>query len=157
MNDLKSAFDWCLMNNIRLVNLSFGTTHFKDKSLISQLVNQYVNKGLIIVAATANSGYTAFPASVSSIIGVKAGDIFSIDESLQDRGADFAAPSEHIFRLVGNDIRLQKKQKLYQRLGERCVQYIPDWIEKEPDTQCFFWSRRNREKKCMNVCSFQRD
>jgi len=27
VDDLKSAFDWCLMNNIRLVNLSFGTTH----------------------------------------------------------------------------------------------------------------------------------
>ena len=33
VDDLKSAFDWCLMNNIRLVNLSFGTTHFKDKGI----------------------------------------------------------------------------------------------------------------------------
>ena len=40
VDDLKSAFDWCLMNNIRLVNLSFGTTHFKDKGIIRQLVNQ---------------------------------------------------------------------------------------------------------------------
>lgn len=72
VDDLKSAFDWCLMNNIRLVNLSFGTTHFKDKGIIRQLVNQYANKGLIIIAATANSGYTAFPASFSNVIGVKA-------------------------------------------------------------------------------------
>ncbi|MFW5651038.1 MAG: S8 family serine peptidase [Acetivibrio ethanolgignens] len=229
VNNLKSAFDWCLMNNIRLVNLSFGTTHFKDKSIIRQLVNQYVNKGLIIVAATANSGYTAFPASVSSIIGVKASDTFRIDESLQDRGVDFSAPSEHTFRLAGNNIKLPKsnsyatpyvtalvgqlmvkqpeikvwqvKQQLYQRLGEKCVQYVPDWIEKgwiagkvlnskaevyfevtakeeadtvilydknefneyrekhivylgneiaeEPDTQCFFWSGRNREKQIL--------
>ena len=49
VDDLKSAFDWCLMNNIRLVNLSFGTTHFKDKGIIRQLVNQYANKGLINV------------------------------------------------------------------------------------------------------------
>lgn len=34
VDDLKSAFDWCLMNNIRLVNLSFGTTHFKDKGIM---------------------------------------------------------------------------------------------------------------------------
>lgn len=229
VNDLKAAFDWCLANNIRLVNLSFGTTHFKDKGIIRRLVNQYVNKGLIIVAATANSGYTAFPASVSSIIGVKAGDTFCIDESLQDKGVDFLAPSEHTFQLAGNDIKLQKsnsyaapyvtalvgqlmvkqpeikvwqvKQQLYQRLGEKCVQYVPDWIEKgwidgevlnskavvyfevtakqeadtvilydknefneyrekhivylgneiveKPDTQCFFWSRRNREKQIL--------
>ncbi|MFR2620997.1 MAG: S8 family serine peptidase [Clostridia bacterium] len=61
VDDLKSAFDWCLMNNIRLVNLSFGTTHFKDKGIIRQLVNQYANKGLIIIAATANSGVYGFP------------------------------------------------------------------------------------------------
>ena len=52
MDDLKSAFDWCLMNNISLVNLSFGTTHFKDKGIIRQLVNQYANKGLITVSYT---------------------------------------------------------------------------------------------------------
>lgn len=159
VKDLKSAFDWCLMNNIRLVNLSFGTTHFKDKRIIRQLVNQYANHGLVIVAATANSGYTAFPASVSSVIGVETGDTFSVDDdSLRDRGVDFEAPSEHKFQLAGNDVTLQKsnsyaapyatamagrlmaeqpeinvwqiKEQLYQKFGKKCVQYIPDWIEK---------------------------
>lgn len=156
---LKSAFEWCLSNGIRLVNLSFGTTHFKDKRVIRQIVNRYVNKGLIIVAATANSGYTAFPASISSVIGVRYGDTFGIDdESLRDRGVDFTAPSEHKFQLAGENIILQKsnsyaapyvtaiigqllkeqstenvwqiKKRLYQKLGKECVQYIPDWIEK---------------------------
>lgn len=156
---LKSAFDWCLSNNIRLVNLSFGTTHFKDKSIIRQLVNQYANRGIIIVAATANSGYTAFPASVSSVIGVRNGDIFGIDdESLRERGVDFTASSEHKFQLAGENITIQKsnsyaapyvtamigqlladnpeanvwqiKKQIYKKLGEKCVQYVPDWIEK---------------------------
>lgn len=109
VSDLGAAFDWCLMKHIRLVNLSFGTTHFKDKSIIRQLVNKYANQGLVIVAATANSGYTAFPASVSSVIGVEAGDTFSIDDdSLRDKGVDFEAPSQHKFQLAGNDITLQK-------------------------------------------------
>lgn len=228
---LKSAFEWCLSNGIRLVNLSFGTTHFKDKRAIRQIVNHYVNKGLIIVAATANSGYTAFPASISSVIGVRYGDTFGIDdESLRDRGVDFTAPSEHKFQLAGENIILQKsnsyaapyvtaiigqllkehstenvwqiKKRLYQKRGKECVQYIPDWIEKgwidgkalgsradvyfemvervedadtvilydlkelekyhdkhivylgrevteEPDTQYFFWSRKNREKQIL--------
>lgn len=228
---LKSAFDWCLSNGIKLVNLSFGTTHFKDKRAIRQIVNHYVNKGLIIVAATANSGYTAFPASISSVIGVRYGDTFGIDdESLRDRGVDFTAPSEHKFQLAGENIILQKsnsyaapyvtamigrllkglpaanvwqiKKRLYQKLGKECVQYVPDWIEKgwidgnvlgsradvyfemveraedadtvilydlkelekyhdkhivylgrevtkEPDTQYFFWSRKNREKQIL--------
>ena len=231
VDDLKSAFDWCLMNNIRLVNLSFGTTHFKDKGIIRQLVNQYANKGLIIIAATANSGYTAFPASFSNVIGVKAKDTFNIDaEGLRDKGVDFAAPSEHKIWFGGNDITLQKsnsyaapyvtamagrlmmeqswinnvwqiKKHLYQKFRGKCVQYIPDWIEKgwiagkvlkskaevyfevaakeeadtvilydknefneyrekhivylgneiaeQPDTQCFFWSRRNRKEQIL--------
>ena len=231
VDDLKSAFDWCLMNNIRLVNLSFGTTHFKDKGIIRQLVNQYANKGLIIIAATANSGYTAFPASFSNVIGVKAKDTFNIDaEGLRDKGVDFAAPSEHKIWFGGNDITLQKsnsyaapyvtamagrlmmeqswinnvwqiKKHLYQKFRGKCVQYIPDWIEKgwiagkvlkskaevyfevaakeeadtvilydknefneyrekhivylgneiaeQPDTQGFFWSRRNRKEQIL--------
>lgn len=109
VNDLKAAFDWCLMNNIRLVNLSFGTTHFKDKKIIRQVVNRYVNKGLVIVAATANSGYTTYPASISSVVGVKAGDKFGVDdEILQCIGVDYVAPSEHKFQFAGNDIILQK-------------------------------------------------
>lgn len=156
---LKSALEWCLSNHLRLVNLSFGTTHFKDKREIRQVVNQYANRGLIIVAATANSGYTAFPVSVSSVIGVRAGDTFGIDdESLRERGVDFIAPSEHKFQLAGEKITLQKsnsyaapyvtaiigrllaeqpeasvwqiKKRLYQKFGKECVQYASDWIEK---------------------------
>lgn len=156
---LEAAFDWCLMNNIRLVNLSFGTTHFKDKKIIRQVVNRYVNKGLFIVAATANSGYTTYPASISSVVGVKAGDKFDVDdECLQCIGVDYVAPSEHKFQFAGNDIILQKsnsyaapyvtamvghliadrpeidiwqiKKLLNQRFGKECVQYTPDWIEK---------------------------
>lgn len=231
VTSLKAALEWCLSNNIRLVNLSFGTTHFKDKRLIQQIVNHYANRGLIIVAATANSGYTAFPASVSSVIGVRTGDVFGTDdESLQEKGVDFMAPSEHKFQLAGENITLPKsnsyaapyvtaiigqllkeqpvvnvwqiKKRLYQKLGKECVQYVPDWIEKgwiagialgsradvyfemveraeeadtvilydlnelekyydkhivylgrevteEPDTQYFFWSRKNREKQIL--------
>lgn len=195
------------------------------------MVNQYANKGLIIIAATANSGYTAFPASFSNVIGVKAKDTFNIDaEGLRDKGVDFAAPSEHKIWFGGNDITLQKsnsyaapyvtamagrlmmeqswinnvwqiKKHLYQKFRGKCVQYIPDWIEKgwiagkvlkskeevyfevaakeeadtvilydknefneyrekhivylgneiaeQPDTQCFFWSRRNRKEQIL--------
>ena len=81
----------------------------QNKGIIRQLVNQYANKGLSIIAATANSGYTAFPASFSNVIGVKAKDTFNIDaEGLRDKGVDFAAPSEHKIWFGGNDITLQK-------------------------------------------------
>lgn len=224
---LESALRWCLSNGIRLVNLSFGTTHFKDKGKILRTINHYANRGLIIVAATANSGYTAYPASFSSVIGVRTADTFGTDdESLCNRGVDFTAPSQHEFQLADKRILLQRnnsyaapyvtamigqllamkenanvwqiKKQLYLKAGKDCVQYVPDWIEngwifqnkliskadvyfdvvkeaenadtvilydgnevekyndkhivylgretiEEPDTQYFFWSRKNRE------------
>jgi len=158
-------------------------------------------------------------------------NILDIDaEGLRDKGVDFAAPSEHKIWFGGNDITLQKsnsyaapyvtamagrlmmeqswinnvwqiKKHLYQKFRGKCVQYIPDWIEKgwiagkvlkskeevyfevaakeeadtvilydknefneyrekhivylgneiaeQPDTQCFFWSRRNRKEQIL--------
>ncbi len=156
---LEAAFEWCMMNKIKLVNLSFGTTHFRDKNIIRRIVNKFANKGLIIVAATSNSGYTAFPASFSNVIGVKDGNTMSVDsECLHDKGVDFTAPSEHEIQLTGENIKLQKsnsyaapyvtaiigqsiakkpqikvcqvKKELYQRLKGKFIQYTPDWIEK---------------------------
>lgn len=159
VNDLKTAFDWCLMNNICLVNLSLGTTHFRDKSCIRNIVNHYANKGLIIVAASANSGYKTYPASFSNVIGVVSSDFFDISKGmLKQKGIDFVAPSNHEVGIDGNCTRLAKsnsyaapyvtavlgniminescinvcvaRNKLASLRGKEKVYYLPDWIEK---------------------------
>lgn len=67
---IEPALEWCCQNNIRLVNLSLGTTHFNDNVKLNRLINKYVNKGLIIVAAISNAGFYTFPASYTNVIGV---------------------------------------------------------------------------------------
>lgn len=158
VNDLKTAFDWCLMNNICLVNLSLGTTHFRDKSYIRKIVNHYANKGLIIVAASANSGYKTYPASFSNVIGVISDNFFDISKGLiKQKGIDFVAPSNHKVEIVGNCTRLEKsnsyaapyvtamlgniminescsnvcvaRNKMASGSGKEKVYYLPDWIE----------------------------
>lgn len=70
INKLRQAFEWCLEEKIDIVNLSLGTTNFRDKEVLQQIVNDYVRKGLIIIAAFSNEYVTTYPAFFSNVIGV---------------------------------------------------------------------------------------
>lgn len=103
VRSLSPALEWCYQNSIRLVNLSLGTAHFRDKAKIRECINHYVHKGMIIVAATSNSGYMTYPASFSNVIGVEAGEDFCFAElSQKQKGVDFIAPVklEHMIEKV---------------------------------------------------------
>lgn len=97
---LEPALEWCYQNNIKLVNLSLGTTHYKEREILNRLINKYTYKGLVIVAAISNIGYFTFPASFANVIGtVKketelpyAGDYIHL-------GIDTVAPSGHTVTL----------------------------------------------------------
>ncbi|QNU67997.1 S8 family serine peptidase [Ruminiclostridium herbifermentans] len=67
---LYPALQWCLDNNVKIVSLSLGSTHFMDYALIRSIINDYTNKGIVIVSAGSNSGYTSYPAYFSNVIGV---------------------------------------------------------------------------------------
>ncbi len=59
---LEPAFRMVLQkNNIKIVNLSLGTTHFKEKDILKKLINRYTYKGLVFVAAISNIGLFYFP------------------------------------------------------------------------------------------------
>ncbi len=94
------ALEWCLKNHVRLVNLSLGTSDFRDCGALKTLINEYVAKGLIIVAATANSGVISYPASFTNVIGVAAVDspVNHFMDYVQ-LGIDAVVPSEHMVRV----------------------------------------------------------
>lgn len=96
IDKLQPALEYCYQNNIRLVNLSLGTTHFMDKTVIRHVINHYANRGMVIVAATANSGFRTYPASFSNVIGVASGMEYAMDRNLYWQiGVELVAPSEH--------------------------------------------------------------
>lgn len=99
------ALEWCLKNHVRLVNLSFGTSDFRDGRELKTLINEYVAKGLIIVAATANSGFISYPASFSNVIGVAAVDspINHFMDYMQ-LGIDAVVPSEHMVKVYDEEV-----------------------------------------------------
>lgn len=96
IGSLEPALEWCYENGVVLVNLSLGTTHFSDKNYIRKIVNKYANRGMIIIAASANSGYTSYPASLSNVIGVVVGEKLKVNKILNlQQGIDFEAPCDY--------------------------------------------------------------
>lgn len=103
---IEPAFEWCYRNNIRVVNLSFGTTNFNECDILKRLVNKYVHKGLIIVAATANSGFISYPASFTNVIGVATiGSPLNYFKDYMQMGIDSIVPSEHMVKVCDNEIK----------------------------------------------------
>ena len=97
---IEPAFEWCYQNNITIVNLSFGTTNFNEYEKLRNLVNKYVNNGLIIVAATANSGFVTYPASLTNVIGIATTDSpLNYFKDYMQMGIDSVVPSEHIVKI----------------------------------------------------------
>ncbi|RCX12213.1 subtilase family protein [Anaerobacterium chartisolvens] len=102
---LYQALEWCLKNEIKVVNLSLGTKHFKDKALVRSLINRCANQGMCIIAATANSGYITYPASFSNVIGVAMeGNEHCEFIGNEHIGIDVAAPSGHELNICGRKI-----------------------------------------------------
>ncbi len=158
INSISPALEWCYQNDIQLVNLSLGTTHFHDKNKIREIVNRYAYKGMIIVAATSNNGYTTYPASFSNVISVEAGEDFCFTESTQkEKGVDFIAPviqkyssektsfsipqsnsyaTPYVTAMIANILQEKSsaslttiRETLCNSQGKRTFFYTPDWIE----------------------------
>ena len=157
VDNLSNYLEQGVNNSICIINMSFGTINFLDKFYIKKTINHYANKGIIIIAATSNDGYIAYPASLSNVISVAAGDRLEIDHDMQlQKGIDFIAPSDHEITIEGATFRLGKSNSyaapyvtamvgnLINEKGMMTIDeirrtlapegtifiYSPDWIEK---------------------------
>lgn len=74
IDSLILALEWCKNNDVDIVNLSLGSTYFKNKNSLLKIINQCVRSGMIIVAALSNEGYVTYPASFTNVIAVRKSD-----------------------------------------------------------------------------------
>lgn len=97
---IEPALEWCCQNGINIVNLSLGTTHFKENEKLNRLINKFVYRGLIIVAAISNIGFFTFPASFTNVIGVstESSTLLYTDDYVH-LGIDTIVSSEHTIKL----------------------------------------------------------
>lgn len=66
------ALDWCVENNIAVINLSLGTVNFEHRGAIEAAVARANKNGCVIVAAREMAGQLSLPGCLSSVVGVLA-------------------------------------------------------------------------------------
>ena len=64
------AIDWCVNNEMDLVNLSLGTANNEHRDLMERAAARAVAKGTTLVAAREMSGALSLPGCLPSVIGV---------------------------------------------------------------------------------------
>ena len=76
---LIAAIQWCIDNEMDMVNLSLGTTDVTFKASLQKICRKAVDAGVILVAAESNDGGESYPAVFPEVIGVTGGAIYEVD------------------------------------------------------------------------------
>ena len=76
---LIAAIQWCIDNEMDVVNLSLGTTDVTFKASLQKVCRKAVDAGVILVAAESNDGGESYPAVFPEVIGVTGGAIHEAD------------------------------------------------------------------------------
>lgn len=101
--DVISGIEWCIKNDAKIISLSLGGELYSescDEDLLAQAVNSAVDKGVIVVVSSGNSGGCGIstPACASKAIAVGAIDKNENVVGFSGRGKeiDFVAPGYSI-------------------------------------------------------------
>lgn len=108
-SQLIMAINWCVENGIKLINLSLGSTDYRDFESIRKCVNEAAKKGAVIIAAGSNKEVISYPAFLSNVIGVRQNsemgqskEYIMFDSPID--GIDCEASGEHcLINYRGND------------------------------------------------------
>jgi subtilisin family serine protease len=64
------AIDWCVENEMDVINLSLGTVNIEHRKVIEQAVGRAAEKRTVLVAAREMSGKPSLPGCLPNVIGV---------------------------------------------------------------------------------------
>lgn len=107
LKHLVKSIEWCIINGIKIVNLSLGSIYYVDSCELRKTVKRAVKKGIIIIAGCSNEGRITYPSCFSDVIGVKT-DFFNpvkegayVYNNYPNDGIEITASSIH--KLILND------------------------------------------------------
>ena len=109
---LIAAIQWCIDNEMDVVNLSLGTTDVTFKKSLQKVCRKAVDAGVILVAAESNDGLESYPAVFSEVIGVTGGTI-----------ADLSTP-QHAYEPDGFYYRKEQRIECVARGDEQRVCWL---------------------------------
>ncbi len=105
MSVVLSGLEWCLANNMQVINLSFGSSMGMPQSVIDAMNNCY-NAGMVLVAGAGNGGNQAgdgdniyYPAGYAPVIAVGSTDEYDVRCPTSSTGWDLElmAPGNNIY------------------------------------------------------------
>ncbi|WP_315080663.1 S8 family serine peptidase [uncultured Clostridium sp.] len=114
IKNLIIALQWCLENDIQLINMSIGTTNFNDFIYLEKYINKLCESGIIIVAACRNNGAITYPACLHNVIGVRYDNMNILKEgeyiwnSSSCHGIDITTSCNYKFRKLNKHIEIIK-------------------------------------------------
>lgn len=73
---LIEALNWCINNNVNIVNCSLGTTNKNDFDALTASLNGIKYQKTIIVASKSNKNIYTYPACNNNVIGVKSNSLY---------------------------------------------------------------------------------
>ena len=73
---LIEALEWCINNNISIVNCSVGTTNKSDFTALDAFFSKIKKQKITIVASKSNKNIYTYPACNNSVIGVKSSFLY---------------------------------------------------------------------------------
>lgn len=70
MMNVENAIDWCIKNDIDIVNISFGFTNYEH--ILSKKIDKLVKSGTIVIASSGNNlgGKNDFPSTKANVVSV---------------------------------------------------------------------------------------
>lgn len=71
IDDLETALNWCLEQQINIISISLGTTYFMDMKRLIPVIKTLTEQGTIIVGAHNNYGRISYPAASYHVIGAR--------------------------------------------------------------------------------------
>ena len=105
METLLNELNWCLVNDIDMVNVSLGTTFMEDAVKVSSLCSTLFQKGIVIVAAQNNYGRITYPAVFPTVFAVqevqnkRTNEKYVSKSPLSQRGTNLLANGRHTLEL----------------------------------------------------------
>lgn len=106
-SDITAGLEWCLNNNMQIVNMSLGSC--EDSISVSRSLDILYNNGILLIAAAGNSGNGMGtgdsidnPARYNSVVAVGATDINDNRASFSSTGPklEISAPGKDIYSLL---------------------------------------------------------
>jgi hypothetical protein len=102
VNNLIDALNWCIYNQIDIINMSCGTEDWLESIKIRCTIKKLVSRKIFLIAAGSNSPSKSYPAEIQGVIGVKTKPwlydkrFYTIGGDCFDRGINIIASSRHI-------------------------------------------------------------